>query len=235
MKKISDKYTIYGRKKGRKKINIVEKDFFVNCRINLETDIKKNKMNIIDVGSGRGENTLFLAKKNPDALIIAIEIFWDGNINLCKQLSKLKLYNVKIFSSNVLKLFDQLNEDDYFNEIWILFPDPWPKKKHYKRRLINDNFFYKSLSLFKLSNNLSTLFEKILTLYNLNFDSCLHKLIFPSQNISVAIISASGFFFARNNVFSPLPDPTSIIFCLFFFISFSKLILQFTKKSLSIE
>ena len=143
MKKISGKYTIYGRKKGRKKIHSVDKDFFVNCKINLETDIKKNKKNIIDVGSGKGENTLFLAKKNPDALIIAIEIFWDGNINLCKQLSKLKLYNVKIFSSNVLKLFDHLNKDDYFNEIWILFPDPWPKKKHYKRRLINDNFFTK--------------------------------------------------------------------------------------------
>ena len=141
MKKISDKYTIYGRKKGRKKIHSVNKDFFVNYKINLETDIKKNKKNIIDVGSGWGENTLFLAKKNPDALIIAIEIFWDGNINLCKQLSKLKLYNVKIFLSNVLKLFDHLNKDDYFNEIWILFPDPWPKKKHYKRRLINDNFF----------------------------------------------------------------------------------------------
>ena len=143
MKKISDKYTIYGRKKGRKKIHSVNKDFFVNYKIILETDIKKNKKNIIDVGSGKGENTLFLAKKNPDALIIAIEIFWDGNINLCKQLSKLKLYNVKIFSSNVLKLFDHLNKDDYFNEIWILFPDPWSKKKHYKRRLINDNFFTK--------------------------------------------------------------------------------------------
>ena len=66
--------------------------------------------------------------------------------------------------------------------------------------------------------------EKILTLYNLNFDSCLHKLIFPSQNISIAIINASGFFLARNNVFSPLPDPTSIIFFLFFFISDPKLI-----------
>ena len=143
MKKISDKYTIYGRKKGRKKIHSVDKDFFVNYKINLEKDIRKNKKNIIDVGSGKGENTLLLAKKNPDALIIAIEIFWDGNINLCKQLSKLKLYNVKIFSSNVLKLFDHLNKDDYFNEIWILFPDPWPKKKHYKRRLINDNFFTK--------------------------------------------------------------------------------------------
>ena len=143
MKIISDKYTIYGRKKGRKKIHSVYKEFFVNCKINLETDIKINKKNIIDVGSGKGESTLFLAKKNPDALIIAIEIFLDGNIDLCKQLSKLKLHNVKIFSSNVLKLFDHLNKDDFFNEIWILFPDPWPKKKHYKRRLINDNFFTK--------------------------------------------------------------------------------------------
>ena len=143
MKKISDKYIIYGRKKGRKKIHSIDKDLLVNYKIILERDIKKNKKNIIDVGSGKGENTLFLAKKNPDALIIAIEIFWDGNINLCKQLSKLKLYNVKIFSSNVLKLFDHLNKDDYFNEIWILFPDPWSKKKHYKRRLINDNFFTK--------------------------------------------------------------------------------------------
>ena len=143
MKKISDKYTIYGRKKGRKKIHSVNKDFLVNYKINLETDIKNNKKNIIDVGSGWGENTLFLAKKNPDALIIAIEIFWDGNINLCKQLSKLKLYNVKIFLSNVLKLLDHLNKVDYFNEIWILFPDPWPKNKHFKRRLINDNFFAK--------------------------------------------------------------------------------------------
>ena len=141
MKKISDKYTIYGRKKGRKKIHSVNRDFITDYKISLEKDIKKNKKNIIDVGSGKGENTLFLAKKNPDALIIAIEIFWDGNINLCKQLSKLKLYNVKIFSSNVLKLFNHINKDDYFNEIWILFPDPWPKKKHYKRRLINDNFF----------------------------------------------------------------------------------------------
>ena len=154
MKKISDKYIIYGRKKGRKKIHSVDKDFFVNCKINLETDIKKNKKNIIDVGSGKGENTLFLAKKNPDALIIAIEIFWDGNINLCKQLSKLKLYNVKIFSSNVLKLFDHLNKDDYFNEIWILFPDPWPKKKHYKRRLINDNFFTKVYPYLKMNGKI---------------------------------------------------------------------------------
>ncbi len=134
MKKISDKYIIYGRKKGRKKIKSANKNFFVNYEISLERDIKKNKKNIIDIGSGKGENTLFLAKKNPDALIIAIEIFQDGNINLCNQISNLKLHNVKLFPSNVLKLFDHLNKNDYFNEIWILFPDPWPKKKQYKKR-----------------------------------------------------------------------------------------------------
>ena len=143
MKKLSYKYRIYGRTKGRKKIQPIDKNFIENYEINLERDIKKNKKNIIDIGSGRGENTLFLAKNNPEALIIAIEIFLDGNINLCKQLSNLKLCNVKLFSSNVLKLFDYLNNDSYFNEIWILFPDPWPKKKHYKRRLINDNFLKK--------------------------------------------------------------------------------------------
>ena len=141
MNNISYKYKIYGRKKGRKKIQCVDKNFFLKLKINLDKDIKKNNKNIIDVGSGSGENTLFLAKKNPDALIIAIEIFQDGNINLCNQISNLKLYNIKLFSSNVLKLFDHLYKDNYFNEIWILFPDPWLKKKHYKRRLINDNFF----------------------------------------------------------------------------------------------
>ena len=143
MNKKSYKYRIYGRTKGRKKIQSVDKCFFENYKINLEKDIKKNTKNILDVGSGSGENTLFLAKKNPDALIIAIDIFRDGNINLCNQLSNLKLYNIKLFSSNVHKLFDHLNKDNYFSEIWILFPDPWPKKKHFKRRLINDNFFKK--------------------------------------------------------------------------------------------
>ena len=82
MKKISDKYTIYGRKKGRKKIHSVDKDFFVNCKINLETDIKKNKKNIIDVGSGKGESTLFLAKKILMHLLLQL-IYFEMEILTC--------------------------------------------------------------------------------------------------------------------------------------------------------
>jgi len=143
MEKNFYKYRIYGRSKGRKKIKSIDNNFFDDHKINIKKDLKKNKKNILDIGSGNGENSLFLANKNPNALIVAVEIFQDGNINLCNQISNLKLNNIKLYSSNVLELFDQLKKEDFFNEIWILFPDPWPKKRHYKRRLINENFLKK--------------------------------------------------------------------------------------------
>ena len=143
MKKLLYRYRVYSRIKGRKKTRSFDKAFFENSKINLEKDLKKSKKNIIDIGSGSGENTLFLAQKNPNAFVIAVDVFQDGNINLCNQLLKLELNNVKLFSKNFLILFDNLKKDNYFIEIWILFPDPWPKKKHHKRRLINDSFFHK--------------------------------------------------------------------------------------------
>ena len=137
------KYRIHGRTRGRKNIQLINYKYFTDYLVNLRTDIIKCKNNILDVGSGSGENTIFLAEQNPDTLIIACEIFHDGNINLYNQLIKLKFNNIKLFRGNVIQLFDQLKIDSYFNEIWILFPDPWPKNRHHKRRLINNNFFKK--------------------------------------------------------------------------------------------
>jgi len=149
MIKLSHKYRIYGRTKGRKKIKFFDNNFFKDCIINLKKDINENKKTILDIGSGNGENSILLAKKNPDALIIACDIFQDGNINLCNNLFKLKLNNTKLFTGNVIKLFDQLKLDYCFNEVWILFPDPWPKNRHHKRRLIKTNFFKRIHPLLK--------------------------------------------------------------------------------------
>ena len=149
MIKISHKYRIYGRTKGRKKNKFIDHNFFNDYLINLKKDIKKNKKTILDIGSGNGENSLFLAKNNPNALIIACEIFQDGNINLYNNLLKSKINNIKLFTGNVLKLFDQLKLDYCFNEVWVLFPDPWPKNRHHKRRLIKTSFFKKIHPLLK--------------------------------------------------------------------------------------
>jgi len=149
MTKLLYKYKIHGLRKGRKNNKFIKNHFFKECLINLKTDIKKNKIIILDIGSGSGENALFLANKNPKALIIACDVFQDGNINLCNNLFKTKLNNVRLYNNNVIKLFDLLKVDNYFNEIWILFPDPWPKKRHHKRRLIKTTFFQISYLLLK--------------------------------------------------------------------------------------
>ena len=136
-------YKIYGRTRGRKKIKIIDIVFLKNYKINFKNNIINNKKNILDIGSGSGENSIFLAKKNSDALIIACEIYQDGNIDLCRKISKSKITNIKLFNFNVIKLFDKLKVDNCFDEVWVLFPDPWPKKRHHKRRLINNNFLNK--------------------------------------------------------------------------------------------
>ena len=146
---MTPKYKIFGRNKGRKKNFIMNKFFFKNSLINLEKDLNKKNINILDIGSGSGENSIFLALKYPSTKIIACEVFQDGNINLCNQLYKKKIDNVKIYQNNVLKLFDEIKVEKYFDSIWILFPDPWPKKRHHKRRLINSSFFRKIYPLMK--------------------------------------------------------------------------------------
>jgi tRNA (guanine-N7-)-methyltransferase len=54
-----------------------------------------------------------------------------------------------LFQGNVLEFFDLLKKEKIFNEIWILFPDPWPKIRHHKRRLLNENFLKKIHSYLK--------------------------------------------------------------------------------------
>lgn len=143
MSKIINKYKVYGRNKGRKKQRIVKDRSYNNYNLNFEKDIIKYKHYILDIGSGSGENSLHLAKKNPNKLIIACEVFEDGNHNLINELQKLKIDNIKLFTKNVLILLEKKDLNIFFDEVWILFPDPWPKKRHQKRRLISIEFLNK--------------------------------------------------------------------------------------------
>jgi len=138
-----NKYKIRGRNKGRKK-NLLYSDIsFDRFLLNINKDLIANQNIVIDIGSGSGENALFLAKNNQSSLIIACEVFEDGNINLCNTIYKSNISNIKLFKDNINKLLDQLLLKELINEVWILFPDPWPKKRHHKRRLINIELFEK--------------------------------------------------------------------------------------------
>lgn len=111
------------------------------------------KIDILEIGFGSGEHVRELSAANPDAVILGAEPFMNGVAALLSAIcdesgAVLDEYkNIRIFPDDVRIV---LNSGAYsFDEIWILHPDPWPKARHEKRRLLSADF----LNL--LSKNLS--------------------------------------------------------------------------------
>ena len=130
---------MYGRSKGRGKNNAITNDA-ISIKVKK---IDPLKYNIIDIGAGYGESTLAISKTDSGKQIIACEKFIDGINKIAEKSFLYSLNNISIFHGNVHQLLDEYCSHKSISEIWILFPDPWPKKKHFKRRLINTDFFYK--------------------------------------------------------------------------------------------
>jgi len=137
------KYKLFGRFRGRKKNHYMVYQHLDKYNVNIKLDIDKKQYNILDIGSGSGESTLYLSSKHINSKIITCELFKDGNINLCNEINKNEIENIRLFQGNVLEFLDKIDSESIFDEIWILFPDPWPKVRHHKRRLINNKFLKK--------------------------------------------------------------------------------------------
>ena len=145
--KINYNYRLYGRSKGRGKNNSITS----NANLIKLNTIDPLKYNIIDIGAGYGESTIEISKSNSSKLVIACEKYIDGINKIAEKNFLYSLNNISIFHGNVHQLLDEYCSHNSISEIWILFPDPWPKNKHSKRRLINLHFFMK-LKFF-LNNN----------------------------------------------------------------------------------
>ena len=102
----------------------------------------------MDVGTGYGETSIFLAKQYPDKVIISCEKYIDGNIILLKNIENTKIKNILLHNGNVYDVLESLN-NKYFKLIWIFFPDPWPKNRHAKRRLVTSDFLVKLHKIMK--------------------------------------------------------------------------------------
>lgn len=90
----------------------------------------------LEIGFGAGEHVAKQAGANPDVGIIGCEVFDNGISSLLRYIDADKLENVHIFNDDARLLMEKL-PDKSIERIFILFPDPWPKKKHHKRRLIS--------------------------------------------------------------------------------------------------
>ena len=126
---LKTKNRLFGRTKGRNKKKIFNNNYFETIQKYKLKKLYNSKKYILDIGSGYGETTIFLAKQYPEHKIIACEKYIDGNINLIKNIRTQKIKNIVIYPGNVIDVLDQYINKPYFDIISIFFPDPWPKKK----------------------------------------------------------------------------------------------------------
>ena len=93
----------------------------------------------LEIGFGGGEHVSGQAKRSPDIGILASEVFSEGVAKLLGQIEDEALSNIRIWPRDGRELVDRL-ADHSIDRAFILFPDPWPKTRHHKRRLIQPQF-----------------------------------------------------------------------------------------------
>ena len=137
----------FGRRHG-KKLSLRKQYLMENMlpTIALKAPEIKEHSAILEIGFGNGEHLRDLALQHPDKIIVGAEPFANGVAALLSAITNesgntpLNEYkNIRVFPDDVRILLKDL-KDVNFDEIWILHPDPWPKAKHEKRRLLNHEF-----------------------------------------------------------------------------------------------
>ena len=93
----------------------------------------------LEIGSGKGEFILTLAKRNPDTHYVSVEVIRSVAGVLAKKIVDNKMDNILLYPVDVEFLFEAI-PDGFFDVIYLNFSDPWPKKKHAKRRLTFHKF-----------------------------------------------------------------------------------------------
>ena len=117
---------------------------------NPQFPVPKNRKVILEIGFGAGEHLMHIAQTNPESLIVGAEPYMNGTASLLSHMAqtganndpseiiKPEYRNIRIWPDDVRKLLSIINHQ--FSIIYILHPDPWPKARHEKRRLLSSGF-----------------------------------------------------------------------------------------------
>ncbi len=152
---LSNNYSnrLFGRTRGRSKKKIDLKKYHQTvAKYKFQNSDKKINY-ILDIGTGYGETSIFLANQFLDKVVISCEKYIDGNIILLKNIEKNKIKNIRLHNGNVYDVLECIHRE-FFDLVWIFFPDPWPKNRHAKRRLITSDFLIKLHNILKKNSEI---------------------------------------------------------------------------------
>jgi tRNA (guanine-N7-)-methyltransferase len=101
---------------------------------------RQDAKKILEIGFGMGDATAKIAKDLPDSDFLAVEVHTPGVGSLLKLMQENAIQNIRIIQHDAVEVLQQMVPDQSLDGVHIFFPDPWHKKRHHKRRLIQADF-----------------------------------------------------------------------------------------------
>ena len=109
---------------------------FQNAPLDLARLFGRNAPKILEIGFGMGEATAAIAQAHPENDYLGLEVHTPGVGALLKRIAELGLSNVRLIQHDAVEVLQHMIAPATLGGVHIFFPDPWPKKRHHKRRLI---------------------------------------------------------------------------------------------------
>ena len=113
---------------------------FKQEQINIPAIFPASEKVIMEIGFGMGEATAIIAKNHPNNGYIAVDVHPPGIGKLLARIVENDLTNLKVIEEDAHVVLQHMIADESLDGIHLFFPDPWPKKKHNKRRIVNSGF-----------------------------------------------------------------------------------------------
>ena len=115
-------------------------------RCDMDAVFARHAPRILEIGFGMGDATASIAQAQPDADFIGIEVHTPGVGALLKRIGELDLRNLRLIQHDAVEVLEHMIAPDSLAGVHIFFPDPWHKKRHHKRRLIQPAFVHRLAS-----------------------------------------------------------------------------------------
>jgi len=115
---------------------------FAAKQIDLDAAFGRHAPIVLEIGFGMGETTAAIAQAHPENSYLGIEVHSPGVGSLLKLIASHALENVRIVQHDAVAVVEHMIAPGTLSGVHIFFPDPWPKKRHHKRRLIQPPFVH---------------------------------------------------------------------------------------------
>jgi tRNA (guanine-N7-)-methyltransferase len=112
----------------------------IKSELNLNQIFPEKTKVIMEIGSGMGEATAQIAKANPQVGYVAVEMHSPGLAALLILITQMELENIRLIREDATYLLANHIPDNSLDGIHLLFPDPWPKNRQHKRRMVQSEF-----------------------------------------------------------------------------------------------